>query len=148
MKRILLSGVAALALPGAALAACPAVTVADPMGVASGTFPQQYDLAEFQSAAGCTMDFAENPAIGDLNARIKGNPALPPLAERLPSEPLVVAPYDGIGQYGGQFDALSNAMIIGALPFTIIMVLMCISLAKAMFNDRRRESQGVAQPAE
>lgn len=117
MKRILLSGVAALALPGAALAACPAVTVADPMGVASGTFPQQYDLAEFQSAAGCTMDFAENPAIGDLNARIKGNPALPPLAERLPSEPLVVAPYDGIGQYGGQFDALSNATESGTSDF-------------------------------
>lgn len=117
MKRILLCGVAAIALPGAALANCPAVTVADPMGVAAGANPQQYDLAEFQSAAGCTMAFSENPAIGDLNARIKGNPALPPLAERLPSEPLVVAPYDGIGQYGGVFDALSNATESGTSDF-------------------------------
>ena len=45
---------------------------------------------------------------------------------------------------------LQDAMIIGALPFTVIMVLMMISLAKAMFNDSRREKAGVmdAQPAE
>ena len=49
---------------------------------------------------------------------------------------------------GGGLDALSNAMIIGALPFTIIMVLMCISLAKAMWRDNMREKSGVAQPAE
>ena len=39
---------------------------------------------------------------------------------------------------GGGLDALSNAMIIGALPFTVVMVLMCIALAKALFNDHRR----------
>lgn len=49
---------------------------------------------------------------------------------------------------GGGLDALSNAMIIGALPFTIIMVLMCIALAKAMWRDGQREKAGVAQPAE
>jgi choline-glycine betaine transporter len=32
-------------------------------------------------------------------------------------------------------DALRNAMIIGALPFTMVMGLMCIALAKAMFRD-------------
>lgn len=36
--------------------------------------------------------------------------------------------------------ALKNAMIIGALPFTFIMVLMCISLAKALINDHRRDN--------
>ncbi len=48
MKRLLLSSIAvfALAIPAQA-AECPAVTVADPMGVAAGAFPQQYDLAEF-----------------------------------------------------------------------------------------------------
>ena len=35
-------------------------------------------------------------------------------------------------------NALKNAMIIGALPFTFIMVLMWISLIKALFNDHRR----------
>ncbi len=44
---------------------------------------------------------------------------------------------------GGGLDALSNAMIIGALPFTMVMVLMCLSLAKAMLNDNRREKHGV-----
>lgn len=113
MKRILLAGVAFAAFAPAAFAACPAVTVADPMGVAPGTFPQQYDLAEFQAAANCTMTFAANPAAADLNAKIAGNGALPPLAERLPDEPLVVAPYAEIGRYGGTFDALSNATEAG-----------------------------------
>ena len=45
---------------------------------------------------------------------------------------------------------LQDAMIIGALPFTVVMVLMMLSLAKAMFNDSRREKAGLmeAQPAE
>ena len=47
-------------------------------------------------------------------------------------------------------DALRNAMIIGALPFTMVMGLMCLALAKALFNDSRREKHGVgaAEPAE
>ncbi|WP_299843981.1 BCCT family transporter [uncultured Roseovarius sp.] len=46
-------------------------------------------------------------------------------------------------------DALKNAMIIGALPFTMVMGLMCISLAKALYRDSLREKHGVAdQPAE
>ena len=32
-------------------------------------------------------------------------------------------------------DALRNAMIIGALPFTMVMGLMCVSLAKALYQD-------------
>ena len=34
-------------------------------------------------------------------------------------------------------DALRSAMIIGALPFTMVMGLMCVSLAKALFDDGR-----------
>ena len=45
-------------------------------------------------------------------------------------------------------DALKNAMIIGALPFTIVMGLMCLSLAKALFRDGQRDKLGMAQPAE
>lgn len=33
---------------------------------------------------------------------------------------------------------LQSAMIIGAIPFTLVMVLMCISLAKAMYRDSIR----------
>jgi len=80
-------------LSGAALAAgCPAVTVADMKGVPAGNYPQQYELAEFQSLAKCTMSFKANPDAAALNKKIFGNPELPPLAERLPAEPLVVAP--------------------------------------------------------
>ena len=47
-------------------------------------------------------------------------------------------------------DALRNAMIIGALPFTMVMGLMCIALTKALYNDSRRDKHGVgaAEPAE
>ncbi|MBD3663197.1 BCCT family transporter [Sulfitobacter aestuariivivens] len=44
---------------------------------------------------------------------------------------------------GGGLGALQNAMIIGALPFCIIMVLMMISLGKALWNDYRREKAGM-----
>jgi peptide/nickel transport system substrate-binding protein len=121
LKRTLTIGVASFTLmAGAAFANCPAVTVADPMGVPPGAFPQQYELSEFQSAANCTLAFAENPAIAELNGRIKGNPDLPPLAERLPEEPLVVAPYDAIGTYGGILHALSNASEAGTSDFLSI----------------------------
>ena len=54
------------------------------------------------------------------------------------------------GAEADPFEALKNAMIIGALPFTMVMVLMCISLAKALFRDGLREKHGVAKavPAE
>ncbi|MFA9419493.1 MAG: ABC transporter substrate-binding protein, partial [Gammaproteobacteria bacterium] len=51
---------------------------------------------------------------------IHGNPKLPALADRLPQEPLVVAPYDSIGKYGGTFDALSNATESGTSDFMAI----------------------------
>ncbi|WP_372572194.1 BCCT family transporter [Ruegeria jejuensis] len=41
---------------------------------------------------------------------------------------------------GGGLEALTNSMIIGALPFSVVLLLMCVSLAKAMINDLRRSS--------
>ncbi len=43
----------------------------------------------------------------------------------------------------GGTGAIQTAMVIGALPFSIVMALMCISLIKAIFNDGRREAAGV-----
>jgi len=103
----------------AAAAACPAVTVAKDMGI-KGKFRQQFSLAEFEKLANCKLTFSENPDIGKLNDRIHGNPKLPALADRLPQEPLVVAPYDSIGTYGGTFDALSNATESGTSDFMAI----------------------------
>ena len=49
---------------------------------------------------------------------------------------------------GGGMDALKNAMIIAALPFTVVMVLMMISLGKAMYRDGLRAKVGSVEPAE
>ncbi len=97
-------------------AACPAATVADGMGL-QGTYPQQFELAEIEKLGDCKMSFSENPDISALNGRIRGNPELPAVADRLPQEPLVVAPYDAIGSYGGTFDGLSNATESGTSGF-------------------------------
>ena len=115
MKSFLYSGVALIALAGAANAGCPAVTVSDMMGVAPGAYPQQYEVSEFEAAAGCTMEYSSraDDVIAKYNGMIQGNPDLPPLADRLPSEPLVVAPYDSIGTYGGTLDIISNATEAG-----------------------------------
>lgn len=112
-KRLLVASATLCAVANGAHAACPAVTVADPMGVPAGTYPQQYELSEFESLANCTMSFQDNPSIEELNSRIVGNDALPPLAERLPEEPLVVAPYDEIGSYGGTLNVVANALEAG-----------------------------------
>ncbi|MGR3484225.1 MAG: BCCT family transporter [Paracoccaceae bacterium] len=44
---------------------------------------------------------------------------------------------------GGGLTALQNAMIIGALPFCMIMVAMMVSLALALWRDGRREKAGM-----
>ncbi|MGV6850112.1 MAG: ABC transporter substrate-binding protein [Marinibacterium sp.] len=112
--RFLVAGGALAALMGTtAMAGCPAISVADPMGVAPGAFPQQYDATELEAAAGCTMEYSANPDIAAMNGRIQGNPDLPALADRLPADPLVVVPYDTIGSYGDTLDIISNATEAG-----------------------------------
>ncbi len=115
LRIMLLGGASALVLASAAAASstpCPAITVAD-MGGLTPAFPQQFELAEFQAAANCTLSFSENPEIAALNARIFGNGELPPVSERLPAEPLVVVPYREIGTYGGAIDGTSRATEAG-----------------------------------
>lgn len=45
-------------------------------------------------------------------------------------------------------EALKSAMIIGALPFTMVMGLMCIALAKALYRDSLREKHDETVAAE
>lgn len=54
------------------------------------------------------------------------------------------------GAAADPFEALKNAMIIGALPFAMVMVLMVVSLTKALYRDSLREKHGLiaGQPAE
>ncbi len=54
----------------------------------------------------------------------------------------------------GGLSAIQTAMVIGALPFSVVMVLMCFALVKAIYRDGLREKAGVtsvyagANPAE
>ncbi len=44
----------------------------------------------------------------------------------------------------GGLGAIQTAMVIGALPFSLVMVLMGLSLLKAIWKDGRREKHGLA----
>jgi choline-glycine betaine transporter len=43
----------------------------------------------------------------------------------------------------GGLSAIQTAMVIGALPFSFVMVLMGISLVIAIYGDLQREKQGL-----
>ena len=43
----------------------------------------------------------------------------------------------------GGLKAIQTAMVIGALPFSLVMVLMCVSLFKAIYRDSLRERAGL-----
>ncbi|WP_022941593.1 ABC transporter substrate-binding protein [Psychromonas hadalis] len=94
-----------LLMAGNAIAACPAITGAD----AGGLYPHIFEKNEFERQQSCSLSFTENPAMRQLNSRIAGNPTLLPLMQRLPLEPLVIAPYKSIGQYGGVLKGISKA---------------------------------------
>jgi len=96
---------------------CPASTVADKMGL-EGAYPFQFELSEYEEKAGCTLTYSENPDIAALNAELNGaDAALPPVAERLPSEPLVIQPYIEIGTYGGRLRGISKSPESGTSGF-------------------------------
>lgn len=44
----------------------------------------------------------------------------------------------------GGLSAIQTAMVIGALPFSLVMVLMGIALTKAVYNDGRRAKEATA----
>lgn len=47
------------------------------------------------------------------------------------------------GGGGGGLKAIQTAMVIGAFPFSVVMVLQCVALVKAIWNDSKREKAGV-----
>jgi len=47
------------------------------------------------------------------------------------------------GGPGGGLKAIQTAMVIGAFPFSIVMVLQCVSLVKAVRNDSKRNNEGI-----
>lgn len=86
-----------------AAGSCPAVTLANAQGVPAGKWPQEYELAEFQSLANCKLALSGrtkyDQRLYDIGF-LKGD--LPPVEQRLPEEPLVVVPSEEIGNYGGR----------------------------------------------
>lgn len=92
---------------------CPAITANKISPSQKGNYPQQYELERFEKIFSCKLSLKENPRIKVLNRQIRGNSNLPPLNARLPQEPLVVAPYEAIGNYGGTLQVLSKATEAG-----------------------------------
>ncbi|MEM9104187.1 MAG: BCCT family transporter [Pseudomonadota bacterium] len=43
----------------------------------------------------------------------------------------------------GGLKAIQTAMVIGALPFSLVMVLQCFAIVKAIYNDGRRVKAGI-----
>ncbi len=104
MKKLLLAS-ASMMMATSVMAACPAVTGPE----AGGKYPHLFERAEYEAAKNCKLEFAVNPMAKALNAKIGGNPALLPQADRIPAEPLVVVPYKSVGKYGGVLDGISKA---------------------------------------
>ena len=82
-------------------AACP--TSADPQALVS-QYKGQAEIEE-ASTAGVTLTFTENPLFG--------SDGLPPVAERLPEQPLIILPYAECGKYGGTIEGTSRAPTSG-----------------------------------
>ena len=70
--------------------------------------PQQVEIEEAK-AAGVTLTLTENPLFAD---DVKAG-KLPPVAERLPEQPLIVLPYEECGTYGGTIEGTSRAPTSG-----------------------------------
>ena len=85
---------------------CP--SVADPKGIKT-VHPQQADLMEFESQLGRKLTFSENPMFA---AKVAAG-TLPAVDKRLPSEPMVVVPYEECGRYGGTLRGTSRALESG-----------------------------------
>jgi peptide/nickel transport system substrate-binding protein len=120
MKYLL--SVSLIALGSAAWANCPTATMGDMMGVEPGAYPQQYDLSEFEAAAGCEHGLLRKPR--DRRAQRRDRRATPPSCRRWPSacrpSRWWSCPTPRSGSYGGTLNALSNATEAGTSDFLSI----------------------------
>jgi len=56
---------------------------------------------------------------------------------------LLLTQTDAAGNTISGLKALNSAMIVGALPFSVVMLLMCGAIVKAVYLDAKREAAGV-----
>src|SRR6185369_14636074 len=78
-----------------------AAAPAAPATSAAGAAPAAQATSAPAAAPARPTTFTEAPALADLVKQGK----LPPLAQRLPENPLVVQPIEDVGQYGGTWRA-------------------------------------------
>ena len=76
------------------------ITVKNDKGI-KGEFPSQFELTEFEKLTGEKIKFTGNPLFS--------NESYPSIDKRLPIEPIVMAPYDSAGKYGGTLNGVSRA---------------------------------------
>lgn len=69
------------------------------------TWPEEWDRAATAADYGIT-EFKESPYLAE---KVVGG-ELPPVEERLPKNPLVIVPYDRVGQYGGTLTVASTGV--------------------------------------
>jgi len=72
-----------------------------------GKWPQQYTLQEYMAFSGVELEFKSREEFDPRVAEYMGVEIPDDVNERLPKDVMVVAPYDNIGTYGGQMEALS-----------------------------------------
>ncbi len=103
MKKLLIILIVLFLLPSLALLAGgktegAATTAGKVTGVEKGPVIFYATPAEYEKATGNKLPaFKEAPGLAEQVKEGK----LPPVAQRLPAEPLVVKPFEGIGRYGG-----------------------------------------------
>lgn len=106
MKNVVLTSTLLMLASTSVMAAnCPTIVGAKQ----GGQYPHVFERSEFEKTYNCRLSFRGNPSATALNKQIRGNGSLPSIQQRLPAEPLVVAPYQNLGQYGGVFNGISKA---------------------------------------
>ncbi|MBP8638688.1 MAG: ABC transporter substrate-binding protein [Dictyoglomi bacterium] len=77
---------------------------------------EYYNLSDYEKLTGKKITkFAESPQLAELVRQGK----LPPLEQRIPKNPLVVTPYEEIGQYGGTWRRTWSGLSDSAGPYKL-----------------------------
>ncbi len=77
---------------------------------------EYYNLSDYEELTGEKItEFNESPMLAELVEQGK----LPPVEERLPNNPLVVTPYEEIGQYGGTWKRTWGGMSDSPGPYKL-----------------------------
>jgi peptide/nickel transport system substrate-binding protein len=76
----------------------------------------RYSVAEWEAESGKTLTYKEAPSLAS-------NSALPPVAERVGKEPMVVLPVESIGTYGGTWRRATLGVLGASLYFREALVI-------------------------